>query len=175
MVKYTLIAFAALMLVSCGSSTITTSARGTLATINLKSGQVHQAELLALQDSVLIAETDSLMVIRQEDVRSVELQVEHEREGWIILVGATEVLPSTVLLVRGASESNSSPRVALGIVGLAISAGTVISLLASEPQETFTWPLTAGEFDELRLRTRFPYGISPVQIEQIRAMRHPGK
>jgi hypothetical protein len=134
-----------------------------MATITLRNGTARDAELIALQDSVLIVAADSLWVIPQRDLKSVWVHIDQERGGWITLVGVTQLLPSVLFLSSGSRDVQI-----IGGVGLAVTGGSVASFLLSEERQTYSWPISGEEADKLRLRMRFPYGISAAQITQLR-------
>jgi hypothetical protein len=163
----------ALTFISCASSKISMSPRGAMATVTLSDGTERTVELLALQDSLVLLAPDSLMVVPPAGVRRLFLHLEQRRAGWLALVTAVEVVPTIVILAR--SDYDIEDRLPLGITGLALTVGTVAAFHASEPQESFTWPLTAEEIEELRLRSRYPYGITPAQLEQLRRSWPPGR
>lgn len=127
---------------------------------------MRSAELIALQDSVLIAATDSLWIIPQADLTSVEIPMERNK-NWVWLVGLTQALPTLVFLVAGAEDKYSQAYTGYGILGVLVTTGTVVSFMTSEPQVRYTWPLPAREADDLRLHMRFPYGVTAVQLERL--------
>jgi hypothetical protein len=163
MVKYLLITLFGVVLASCTSSKPTVTQFGDMATITLRNGTTRDAELIALQDSVLIVAVDSLWAIPQRDLKSVWVHIDQERGGWIAMVAITQAIPSLLILTSGDREWQT-----IGGVGLVVTAGTTASFLFSEEQQTYAWPITSGEADKLRLRMRFPYGISATNLAKLR-------
>jgi hypothetical protein len=155
---------AALALASCSSTARTMSARGFEADIVLGKRTINNAELLSLQDGILIAATDSLWIVKEKDVESIYLHIDQHRGGWMAMVGIFQVVPAIAFAAReDFRDGGAGTAIMLGAAGL-----TTIAYLASEPKQTYRWPLTPKEMEELRLRMRYPYGISPTQIEQLR-------
>jgi hypothetical protein len=163
MVKYLLIALFGVVLASCTSSKPTVTQFGDMATITLRNGTTRDAELIALQDSTLIVAADSLWIIRQSDLKSVWVHIDQERGGWISMIAVTQLIPSLLFLTSSDRDLQT-----IAGVGLVVTGGSVASFLLSEEQQTYTWPITAEEADKLRIRMRFPYGISATQIAQLR-------
>jgi hypothetical protein len=167
MVKYLLIALFGAVVASCTSSKPTVTQFGDMATITLRNGTTRDAELIALQDSLLIVAVDSLWMIPQRDLKEVWVHIDQERGGWISMITFTQLIPSLLFLT---SESHDLKTI--GTVGLVVTGGSVASFLFSEERQTYTWPITGEEADRLRLRMRFPYGINATNLAKLRdAMR----
>ena len=155
---------AAVTLASCGAPARTMSARGFEADIRLRSGTIADAELLSLQDGVLMAAADGLRIVSEQEIESIYLHIDQNRTGWIAMVAIFQVIPSFALMGRFADEGG----IPAGIGGLGVAGLTTWAYIGAEPKQTYRWPLSAAEMEELRLRMRYPYGISPTQIEQLR-------
>jgi hypothetical protein len=162
MVKYLLLALFAVVLASCTSSKPTVTQFGDMATITHNNGTTRDAELIALQDNVLIVGVDSLWSIPQSDLKSVWVHIDQERGGWISMVAITQLVPSLLILTSGDREWQT-----VGLVGLAVTGGSVASFLLSEEQQTYIWPISSEEADKLRLRMRFPYGINAANLAKL--------
>jgi hypothetical protein len=164
MVKLLLLLVTLPLVASCTSSKVTLNPRGTTAMISLWNGTTRRAELLALQNGSLVTLTDSVWTIPEADIRSVELDIDQERGGWIVLTAITQALPTGILLAIDDAGSREA-----GLIGLAVTTGTVISYLASEPQDDYRWPLPPDQAETFRSYLCYPYGITPGQLKQLRA------
>jgi hypothetical protein len=158
--KYLLLLPALPLLVSCASTQVTLNARGTMAMISLTNGAPRRAELLALQNRTLIVLTDSVWVIPESEIRSVDLDIDQERGPWITLTLLTQVAPTVAFLMSDKTENHH-----IGLVGVAVTAGTVASFLLSEPKEKYDWPPTPEQTETFRTYLCYPYGITPGQLQ----------
>jgi hypothetical protein len=119
--------------------------------------------LLALQNGSLIALTDSVWIIPKADIISVNLEIDQERTGWVVLTAITQAIPTAVLL-----GSDNPETVRYGLIGVAVTAGTIASFVLSEPRQIYKWPLPPDQAETFQSYLRYPYGISPGQLQQLR-------
>jgi hypothetical protein len=152
---------------SCSSSL---RARGTFAEIKVNEQPKFRAELLAVNDSVMIVkratESTTFETYRHEQIRSAEL--EGISNGlWrpiLILIGAFALIG----LITALGDPYGADAIPFGIVGVVISVLSYVGFETTEPQTEYDWPLTAAERSKLQLYTRFPYGVTDEQLRTLR-------
>jgi hypothetical protein len=163
MVKLFCFILALTLLSSCtGVQPAQLKTHGESATINMKNGDRMDAELLALRDSTLIIMDDGVQTIPLNNIGSLNLAGIDRADGWVVPFIIFNGIPA--LFLFAASPIFSIPYAVL-------TGFELWSFIASTPQKNYSWPLSKESTENLRLYTRFPYGVTQEQLDMLQKNR----